>query len=283
MKQRDQKLAPLKKPIYWKYIVAAFIVLFNSVQLYVLLEMSLKEPTDLASRLTWPDYIYFGNYLKILENHGQSNLLNGFKNTIIITTCVVAIEIFAGCLAAYPLARLQTKFNECVRSINLAIMMVPPVSILVGVYSILVKMNGINTYWALILVTAAFGLPMSIYLYTNYISSIPRALDEAARIDGANRFQCFLHIILPQLKPVTVTVIIMKGIGAWNDYLYPMYIMQRPKMYTVVLVIKQYFSEMSTDLYGAAACCVLAMLPIIALYIFLNKYFIQGAVDSAVK
>ena len=99
----------------------------------------------------------------------------------------------------------------------------------------------------------------------------------------ANRLQCFLHIILPQLKPVTVTVIIMKGVGAWNDFLYPMYIMQKPKMYTVVLVIKQYFSEASTDLHGAAACCVLAMLPIIALYIFLNKYFIKGAVDSAVK
>lgn len=283
MKRHTQTLAPLKKPAYWKYFVAAFIILFNSLQLYVLVEMSLKESTDLASRLTWPNYIYFGNYLKILQNTGQSNLLNGFKNTIIITVCVVAIEIFAGCLAAYPLARLQTKFNECVRSINLAIMMVPPVSILVGVYSILVRLNGINTYWALILVTAAFGLPMSIYLYTNYISAIPRALDEAATIDGANRFQCFLHIILPQLKPVTVTVIIMKGIGAWNDYLYPMYIMQRPRMYTVVLIIKQYFSEATTDLHGAAACCVLAMLPIIALYIFLNKYFIKGAVDSAIK
>lgn len=115
------------------------------------------------------------------------------------------------------------------------------------------------------------------------LMTLPRALDEAATIDGANRLQCFLHIILPQLKPVTVTVIIMKGVGAWNDFLYPMYIMQKPKMYTVVLVIKQYFSEASTDLHGAAACCVLAMLPIIALYIFLNKYFIKGAVDSAVK
>ena len=76
-------------------------------------------------------------------------------------------------------------------------MMIPPVSILVGVYSILVKFNGINTHWALILVTAAFGLPLSIYLYTNYITAIPRALDEAATIDGANRLQCFLHIILP--------------------------------------------------------------------------------------
>lgn len=189
-----------KQPVWWKYIVAFFIILINALPLYVLIEMSLKQSTDLASRLTWPDYIYLGNYLKILKNAGQSNLLNAFKNTILVTACVVGIEVFCGCLAAYPLARLQTKFNEWIRSVNLAIMMIPPVSILVGVYSILVKFNGINTHWALILVTAAFGLPLSIYLYTNYITAIPRALDEAATIDGANRLQCFLHIILPQLN-----------------------------------------------------------------------------------
>ena len=179
-----------KQPVWWKYIVAFFIILINALPLYVLIEMSLKQSTDLASRLTWPDYIYLGNYLKILKNAGQSNLLNAFKNTILVTACVVGIEVFCGCLAAYPLARLQTKFNEWIRSVNLAIMMIPPVSILVGVYSILVKFNGINTHWALILVTAAFGLPLSIYLYTNYITAIPRALDEAATIDGANRLQC---------------------------------------------------------------------------------------------
>lgn len=264
----------------WKYPVALLIVLITILPLYVLIEMSLKESTDLASRLTWPDYWYLGNYVKVLT---ESNLLNAYKNTIIVTVCVIAIEVFCGCLAAYPLARKQTRFNEIVRSVIMAIMMVPAVSVLVGVYSILVDLNGINTYWALILVTAAFGLPLSIYLYSNYIVSIPRALDEAAMIDGANRFQCFCHIILPQLKPVTATVVIMKGVSSWNDYLYPMYIMQRPRMYTIVLVIKQFFSESSTDLHGAAACCVLGMLPILVLYIALNKYFIKGAVDSAVK
>ena len=111
-----------KQPVWWKYIVAFFIILINALPLYVLIEMSLKQSTDLASRLTWPDYIYLGNYLKILKNAGQSNLLNAFKNTILVTACVVGIEVFCGCLAAYPLARLQTKFNEWIRSVNLAIM-----------------------------------------------------------------------------------------------------------------------------------------------------------------
>lgn len=189
-----------KQPVWWKYIVAFFIILINALPLYVLIEMSLKQSTDLASRLTWPDYIYLGNYLKILKNAGQSNLLNAFKNTILVTACVVGIEVFCGCLAAYPLARLQTKFNEWIRSVNLAIMMIPPVSILVGVYSILVKFNGINTHWALSWLRAAFGLPLSIYLYTNYITAIPAAL-VSGNHRRANRLQCFLHIILPRLSP----------------------------------------------------------------------------------
>lgn len=265
---------------WWKYPVAVLIIFITILPLYVLIEMSLKEPTDLASRLTWPSYFYIDNYIKVLK---ESNLLNAYKNTIIVTASVIAIEVFCGCLAAYPLARKQTRFNEVIRSVIMAVMMVPAVSVLVGVYSILVKMNGINTHWALILVTSAFGLPLSIFLYSNYIVAIPRALDEAARIDGASDLKCFWHIILPQLKPVTATVVIMKGINAWNDYLYPMYIMQKPKKYTIVLVIKQFFSETSTDLHGAAACCILGMLPILILYIALNKYFIKGAVDSAVK
>lgn len=265
---------------WWKYILGLILVFLTMMPLYVLIEMSLKEPTDLASRLTWPNYIYFDNYIKVLK---ENNMLNAYKNTLIVTIGTVTVEVFCGCLAAYPLARKQTRFNEFIRSLILAIMMVPAVSVLVGVYSILSAIRGINTLWALILITAAFGLPLSIFYYTNYITSIPRALDEAARIEGANYFQCFLYIILPQLKPVTVSVIIIKGVQAWNDYLYPSYILQKPELYTNVLMVKQYFSSTSSNFQGAAACCAVAMLPALVAYILLNQYFIKGAIDSAVK
>ena len=122
----------------------------------------------------------------------------------------------------------------------------------------------------------SFWITSSIFLYSNYITSIPRALDEAARIEGANYFQCFIHIILPQLKPVTVSVIIIKGVSAWNDYLYPSYILQKQDLYTNVLRVRQYFSMTSSNFQGAAACCVVAMLPALVAYIVLNKYFIKG-------
>ena len=152
---------------WWKYILGLILVFLTMMPLYVLIEMSLKEPTDLASRLTWPNYIYFDNYIKVLK---ENNMLNAYKNTLIVTIGTVTVEVFCGCLAAYPLARKQTRFNEFIRSLILAIMMVPAVSVLVGVYSILSAIRGINTLWALILITAAFGLPLSIFLYKNLLN-----------------------------------------------------------------------------------------------------------------
>lgn len=126
---------------------------------------------------------------------------------------------------------------------------------------------------------------MSIHLYTNFINSIPVALDEAAAIDGAGVLRTFWSIILPQLKPVTVSVIILKGVTAWNEYLYPYYILQKPSKYTLVLLIRQFFggADSAQNMHGAAAAAVLCVLPLIVAYLCLQKYFIQGQVDSAVK
>ena len=104
-------------------------------------------------------------------------------------------------------------------------------------------------------------------------------------IDGAGVLRTFWSIILPQLKPVTVSVIILKGVTAWNEYLYPYYILQKPSKYTLVLLIRQFFggADSAQNMHGAAAAAVLCVLPLIVAYLCLQKYFIQGQVDSAVK
>ena len=131
---------------------------------------------------------------------------------------------------------------------------------------------------------SAFGLPLVIFLYTNFISSIPVELDEAAAIDGATNFQIFYKVILPQLKTVTVTVIILQGVSVWNEYTYAYYFLQKTSMRTITLVIKTFFSSAVSNDYGAAAAtAVIGMLPLIIVYLCLQKYFIQGQVDSAIK
>lgn len=143
--------------------------------------------------------------------------------------------------------------------------------------------NATSTYWGMVLLLSSFGLPLVIFLYTNFISSIPVALDEAAAIDGATNLQIFFRIILPQLKSVTITVIILQGVSVWNEYTYSYYFLQKTEMRTITLVIKTFFSAVSNDYGAAAATAVIGMAPLIILYLFLQKYFIQGQVDSAIK
>jgi raffinose/stachyose/melibiose transport system permease protein len=273
---------PGQKDGAWKYIVSLFIILIYILPIYVLVNMAFKQPTDLGSRLALPAYLDFSNFTKAFEG---GKILKALCNTMLIAAGTVAIETVFGCMAAYAFARNHSRFNRFMQAFSLGVMMIPPLSILVGVYTEIVSLNGINHAWAVIAITSAFGLPMSIHLYTNFIQSIPVALDEASAIDGASVLQTFWRIILPQLKPVTVSVVILKGVGAWNDYLYPYYILQKPSNYTLVLLINQYFgsADSAQNMHGAAAVAVLCVLPLIVIYLVLQKYFIQGQIDSSVK
>ena len=201
----------------------------------------------------------------------------------IITAFVLLISVVVSALGAYPLARRQTKVNKGIQAFVLGVMMVPPLSILVPLYSIIVSMGGVNKYWAIILVMTTYQLPQAMFLYINFINAIPVALDEAATIDGCGPIRTFFHIILPQLKPVTASVIILGCMNCWNDFQFSRYILQDTDMNTVTLSISSFFSQTYSNLYAASASALLAVLPVVIVFLFLQKYFVQGMIDSAVK
>lgn len=128
-----------------------------------------------------------------------------------------------------------------------------------------------------------FQLPTSIFLFTNFIVSIPKSLDEAAAIDGCPRLRIFFSIILPQLKPVTASVIIMTGVSCWNDYMFSLYFLQSPQIKSVTLSVASFFTQTQSNMGAAAAGALLGIVPIVALYLCLQKYFVKGMVDSAIK
>jgi raffinose/stachyose/melibiose transport system permease protein len=271
---------PFRKKDWWKYIISLIILFIYLFPFYVIINVSLKPFNDTSSRIVAANPVYWGNFQQIFKS---GEIFIGIKNSLIITVFVLIVEIVIGCLASYALARNQTRFNSIVRSLIMGVMMISPLTTLVGVYSTMSKIHGTSTYWGIVLVLSSFGLPMVIFLYTNFISSIPRVLDEAAAIDGASNLQTFFMIILPQLKTVTVTVIILQGVGTWNEYTYSYYFLQKSDMMTITLVIKQFFGSVMNDYGQAAANAVIGMLPLIIVYLFLQKYFIQSQVDSAIK
>lgn len=269
----------MKKGLWRLPIIAAIILVYLS-PLYILVGISFKSQADLSSKWKLPAVPTLDNFRVAIQEGG---ILGAILNSLCITVGVVFLIVMLGSLAAYPLARKRTKFNNGIKAFILGIMMVPPLSILVPLYSTLVDLGGINQYWGIIVTLLTFELPMAIFLYTNFILSIPTALDEAAGIDGCGPIRTFFYIILPQLKPVTASVVILTGVHCWNDYQFSLYVLQAPKMKTITLAISSFFSQTTSNLNAASAAALLAILPVVILFLFLQKYFIKGMVDSAVK
>lgn len=269
-----------EKTKWWKYLVSAGILVIYLLPIYVVVMTSLKPATEHTSRLLPPSDPYWENYIQVFRNSG---ILNAIKNSLIITAGTVLVVVVVGCLAAYPMARNKNRFGKAMKLFVLGVMMVPGMSMIVGIYSTLVSIRAVSTYWGIIAVSSAFGLPVATYMYANFISAIPVSLDEAAYIDGAGTFTTFFRVVMPQLKPVTASVVLMQAVSSWNEYGYSLYILQTKEMYNITLTIKQFFGEQMNDLNGAAACAVVSIAPVVVIYLFLQRYFIQGAMDSAVK
>ncbi|WP_243522915.1 carbohydrate ABC transporter permease [Bacillus pseudomycoides] len=264
----------------WLLLTTIIISIFHIIPMYLLMSTSFKNEGDLSSKWAFPKYLYLDNFKNAWE---QANLGTAFINNIIITVVSVFLVLVIGALASYPLARFQTKLNKFIYMLCISALIVPPLTILVPLYQFIVDLGGLNSYWAVIALHVTFNLPMTIFLFTGFISTIPRELDEAAMIDGASRIGLFFRIILPLLKPVTVTVIILTGVAIWNDYQFSVFFLQSSDMATITVALSKFFSMFNNNVGWVAAGSLMAMLPLTILYLFLQRYFIQGLSSGAVK
>ena len=264
---------------WWRYLVSIPILFVYLMPFYILLGVAFKHPADASSRWIMPGYLYLENFRTALEG----KIIQGLRDSFIITLLTVLLIIFVGALAAYPLARNKSKLNKVVRLAILGVMMIPPLSIIVPLYRVMLFFNAISTYQGVIVLMLTFQLPLAIFLFTNFISSIPIALDEAAAIDGCGPFRTFFSVIMPQLKSVTVSVVILTGVTCWNDYQFSLYFLQSSRITSVTLAVSGFFAQVSSNIFAAAAAATLGVLPLIILFLFLQRYFIKGMVDSAIK
>jgi len=270
----------MKQKSWWRYLVSLPILFVYLAPFYILLTVALKHPHDASSRWIMPGYLYLGNFESALAN---GKIQQGIQDSLIITLLTVTLIVLVGAMAAYPLARRISTLNKFVRILIMGVMMIPPLSIIVPLYRTMLFFDAISTYHGVILLQLTYQLPLAIFIFTNFIRSLTPALDEAAAIDGCGLLRTFFSIILPQLKPVIVTVIILTGVTAWNDYQFSLYFLQSPRISSVTLAVSSFFSQVNSNIGAAAASAALGVLPLIVLFLFLQKYFIKGMVDSAVK
>jgi len=265
-------------------IIGAALVLVVLVQLlpfYVTLTTALKTKTDLSSQWSFPfATLFFGNFQTAIQDGG---ILRSIGNSVIVTVVATALVCVIGALAAYPLARRLTRLNKVVMLLIIGLIMIPPLSVLVPLYSLLNQLHAINTYWGIILVMTTGGLPLAIFLYAAFMRSLPLAVEEAAVVDGANLMQVLFYVVFPMLKPVTVTVIILTGVGVWNEFALSSYVLTEPAQKTIAPAIAAFFSTQSSNLGAAAAASLMGVVPVLIAYLFLQRYFIKGMVAGAEK
>lgn len=262
------------------YLPEILIAIFYIIPFYILISMSLKKTSDTSSKWAFPNYIYLDNFKNSWDN---AHLGTAIVNNLIITFGSLLLLILIGACASYPLARHRCRKNSIVYSLIISCMVVPALTILVPLYKFIMDIHGMNTYWAMILLQVTFNLPLTIFLYTGFINSVPSTLDEAALIDGCSRVGIFFRIIFPQLKPITSTVTILTSVGIWNDYQFSLFFLQDENKQTITVALSSFISQFQSNISYVAAGCLIGMLPMAAVYLFLQKYFIKGLTEGAVK
>ncbi|SHM66077.1 carbohydrate ABC transporter permease [Gracilibacillus kekensis] len=262
-------------------IFAIMIALLHFMPFYILITTALKAKGDFSSKWIFPTEINWVNFSEAWE---KANLGNALMNTAIITFFAAILLIIVGSLAAYPLARRQTKLNKFMYMFFIAIMVVPPLAALVPLYQLVVSIGLMNTHEVAIFNNVASFLPLTIFLYAGFIrSTIPKSLEEAARIDGASTINIFFRIVFPLLKPVTASVLIIACVFIWNDYQFAIFFLQDKSVQTMTVALSGFFGENTNNLNLVASAALVAMTPMVILFLFLQKYFIKGLASGSVK
>lgn len=225
-----------------------------------------------------PDETTTDNYVRAWES---ARFEQYTINTVIVTLSVVALTIAVSALAGYAIGRGAMPGRRVILVALVATMFLPKGFTIIPIFVLIDSMGVNNTLLAIILAEAGPASVIPLLLYVGYFSALPRDLEEAAIMDGAGFFRTFWSVMFPMAKPVTATVAIFSFIGAWNAFLAPLvFTLNAPELRTLGVGIYAFFGENSIDWSGLAAASVISVVPVIAVFLWLQKYFIEGLAGS---
>ena len=231
----------------------------------------------------FPDEWRFDNNATGWSGFGGTTFATFFKNSIIVTVLSMIGNVIASAMAAYGFSRIRFKGRGFFFICMMITMMVPSQVLIVPQYIIFNKLNWVNTFLPLI-VPEWGGRAFFIFLIMQFIAGIPKELDEAAEIDGCGKVRLFTQIMLPLIKPALATSAIFAFYWKWDDFMGSLLYLNTPENYTVSIALKLFCDPTSVSDYGAMfAMCVLSLLPVIILFLFTQKYIVEGISTSGLK
>lgn len=288
--------AQLTRPVYkkptdwWRW--AGRLTLFLMF-LFTVLPMAWMFLTSIKTQFAalqyppqwWPSEPTFQNYWRLINPNDSigHEFLKYFWNSLYVSTATTILGVVVAVPAAYAFSRFRFPGRSFLFFTVLVRNMFPAVVFLMPLFLLMRWMGLVNTHGSLILTYLTFGLPLSIWLLKGFFDNIPIQLEQAARIDGATRFQAFLLIVMPLSTPGIIATSIFSFIGAWNEYVYAYTFLSKQDSMTLPVGIQRFFTEFATDWPGLMAATFLMSVPVVVLFLVLQKYFVRALTEGAVK
>ncbi len=269
-------------------IMAALIVIFIAYMFpFVMVVInSLKQKRDIIkSPFSWLFTIKGLSFDNFVKAFNQMDFLNAFKNSVIVTVSATALVTVLAAMLAYYIVRHKNWISNMMFALMVASMIIPFQAIMIPLVSIYGgTLNILNHRITLIFMHTGFSIAMSVFMFHGFINgNIPIALEEAAYIDGCTHSQTFFKIVFPLLKPIISTMVILNALAFWNDFLLPSLVLTDKKLLTLPLSTYSFYGTYSADYGTIMAGLLLCVIPILILYVVLQKQIINGVVSGAVK
>jgi putative chitobiose transport system permease protein len=261
-----------------KVLTAALLIVLAIGPAVWLVAVALSPPSVPINRLPAPSELTLSNFTGVWAD---ASLARPLLNSLAVTAAQAGLNVLLAALAAYPLARMRFRGRSVIFVVILSTLMVPEQVIVVPLFRTIVAMGLYDTLLAVVLPfgVTAFG----IYLCQQSFAQIPADLEEAARIDGASAVHIWWHVMLPLARPTLATLAVFSMIGAWSNLLWPLIVLQSQEQYTLPVAINQLLGVFATHARYAYAASVIAMVPVLAGFVVLQRFFERGLLGGAIK
>lgn len=275
----------LKKSInnaVFLYLPLLLFIIITLAPFYWILVTSLKTSTEVfAKPMTyWPKELTFENYTNLFQNLGFDTY---FKNSLIVAVATTAVVSLLALIGGYAMSRYRFKGKGFVYVLLLFTQMFPAVVLMIPLFQTMNQLRLINTLTSLIITCSVTNLPFCLFMMMGYYNSIPRSLEEAAQVDGCSLLGAVFRILLPTMRPSIVATGAYAFINSWNIFTYATAFITRKEKYTIPLALNFFQGEFSTNYSGLAAGCVVALVPVLIIFVFIQKNLSGGATAGAVK
>ena len=262
-------------------VIMILLALLFLSPFYFLLANSVKSFGEILSdAASWPQTFMWSNYANAWK---LARFSEAFRNSLIVTIIsVVLISLFSA-MAAYRMVRANNRFNQILLLLFVAAMVVPFQTIMIPILKVVNILGVNNSFAGLIISNLGLSIPMAIFLFHGFIKSVPLEIEEAATVDGCNPISAFFRIVLPLLKPMLMTIIVLNALGIWNDYLLPSLILQAPGLRTIPLATFSFFGQYTKQWDMALPALTIGVAPIVIFYLFMQRYIVEGIAAGSVK